>query len=127
MAENAPDRMILIRSKVSAGYHLSESGLKDLQHTFTDWFPRAVYFDLTEDTVSVEVSVRKDFISGKGLLTALFKSEDGTTVKSKEYSQDRLIGATCDYYYKKKARYDGNHEGFDHRIVLYDATPIQRL
>jgi hypothetical protein len=127
MAENAPGRILLIRSKVSPGYHLSESGLKDLQHTFTDWFPRALYADLTDDTVSVDVSVRKDFISGKGLLSASFKGEDGATIKSKEYSQDRLIGSVCDYYDKKKARYDGNHDGYDHRIVCYETKPITGL
>ena len=127
MAENTPERSLLIRSRVSDGYHLSESGLKDLQHVFTDWFPRTIYYDLTDDTVSVDVSVRKDFISGKGMLTVSFKRQDGSVIKSGEYSQDRLIGKSCEYYDKKKAHYDGNRDGFDHRIVLYDTTPISSL
>lgn len=119
MAESVPERSILIRSKLADGYKLSESGAKDLQHVFTDWFPRALYADLTDDTVSVDVSVRRDFLSGKSVFGVAFKRQDGATVKNKEYSQDRMTGTVCEYYDKSKARYDGNRDGFDHRIVVY--------
>ncbi len=124
MADNTAGRTVLIRTRVEPGYQLSESGQKDLQHVFTDWFPRAVYYDLTEDTASVDVAVRKDFMSGKGLFATSFKREDGSVIKNAEYSQDRIIGKSCEFYDKNKSRYDGNREGFDHRLVYYSPTPL---
>ena len=124
MPDNIPDRTVLIRTRVEPGYQLSASGQKDLQHVFTDWFPRALYYDLTEDTASVDVAVRKDFMSGKGLLTTSFKREDGSVIKTAEYSQDRLTGKSCEFYDKNKSRYNGNRDGFDHRIAHYSATPL---
>ena len=55
MAENSSERCLLIRSRLAEGYIFSESSLKHLQHVLTDWFPRAVYADLTDDTVSVDL------------------------------------------------------------------------
>lgn len=126
MAESVPERSILIRSRLETGYTLSESATKGLQHVFTDWFPRALYTDLTDDTVSVDVLVRRDFLSGKSVFSVTFKRQDGSTVKNKEYSQDRMTGTVCDYYDKKSARYDGNRDGFDHRIVVY-ADPMSGI
>ena len=126
MAEESSERCLLIRSRLAEGYNLSESSLKGLQHVFTDLFPRAVYADLTADTVSVDVVVRKDFTSEKGVFSASFKRADGTVIKSKEYLEDRLIGKACPYYNQKKARYDGKRGGFDHRLVYYSTGPTVR-
>ena len=126
MAEECSERCLLIRSRVAESYNLSESNLKGLQHVFTDLFPRAVYADLTDDTVSVDVVVRKDFTSEKGVFSASFKRADGTVIKSKEYLEDRLTGKACPYYNQKKARYDGKRDGFDHRLVYYSTGPTVR-
>ena len=126
MAEESSERCLLIRSRLAEGYNLSESSLKSLQHVFTDLFPRAVYADLTADTVSIDVVVRKDFTSEKGVFGASFKRADGTVIKSKEYLEDRLIGKACPYYNQKKARYDGKRDGFDHRLVYYSTGSIVR-
>jgi hypothetical protein len=122
MTENVSERQIIIRSRMAEGYHLSEVGLKGMQHVFTDWFPRAVYADLTDDTVSIDVVARKDFTSGKSLLTASFKRTDGSAIKSAEYGEERLVGKACQYYDPKKSRYDGKKDGFDQRIVFYAAS-----
>ncbi|HTE16450.1 MAG TPA: hypothetical protein VK642_15360 [Burkholderiales bacterium] len=103
------------------GYHFSASSLKSLQHVLTDWFPAAVYVDLTDDTASVEVVIRKEFASGKGVFNASFIKADGSVIKSKEYAEDRMLGAVCKQYDPKKSRYDGQKEGFDHRLVCYAA------
>ena len=126
MAEESSERCLLIRSRLAEGYSFSESSLKSLQHVFTDLFPRAVYADLTADTVSIDVVVRKDFTSEKGVFSASFKRADSTVIKSKEYLEDRLTGKACPYYNPKKARYDGKRDGFDHRLVYYSTGPTVR-
>ena len=123
MAENIPERCLVIRSRQAEGYHWSEVGLKDLQHVFTDWFPRSVYYDLTDDTARVDVVVRKDFTSGKGVFSASFIRADGSVIKSIEYNEGKLIGRSCAHYDPKKTRYDGKKDGFDHRLVYYTAGP----
>ena len=124
MAESTPERRLIIRSRLAEGYRLSEIGLKDLQHVFTDWFPRAIYEDLTDDTASVDVVVRKDFTSGKFLFSTSFIRADGVVIKGKEYGEDRLLGKVCAYYDRKKTHYEGNKDGFDHRVAYYSARPI---
>ncbi len=129
MAENNPDRQLLIRSRVSDGYQFSASSLKGLQHVLTDWFPRAVYVDLTDDTASVDVVVRKDFMSGKNVFSTSFVRADGSAIKSKEYAEDRMLGKVCEQYDPRKSRYDGQKDGFDHRLVFYaerSVTPMNR-
>lgn len=70
MTLDVPDSQLIIRSKMAEGYQLSEIGLKSLQHLFADWFPRSLYYDLTDDTASVEVVVRNNFSSGKSMFAA---------------------------------------------------------
>ena len=124
MAKNIPDRRLVIRSTLAEGYHWTEVGLNNLQHVFTDWFPRSVYFDLTDDTVRVDVVVRKDFASGKGIFRASFMRADDSVIKSTEYDESKLIGKPCEHYDPKKTRYDGKKDGFDHRLVFYTADPV---
>ena len=125
MTENVAERSILIRSRLAEGYTLSESGVKALQHVFTDWLPRELYYDLTDDTVSVDVIVRRDFLSGKGILESVFKRQDGTQIRKREYLQDRLTGKQCPNYDSKKTKYEGSFDGFDHRRVFF--LPISML
>lgn len=124
MTEQATERSVLIRSRLAEGYTLSESGLKALQHVFTDWLPRALYYDLTDDTVSVDVIVRRDFLTGKGNLESVFKRQDGTQIQKREYLQDRLTGKQCPNYDPKKTKYEGNIGGFDHRRVFFLPTSM---
>lgn len=124
MVENEThDRCLLIRSRLSPGYRLSEFGLKNLQHVLTDWFPRAVYADLTANTVSLDIDVRRDTISGKNTLNVVFKRADGSVVKRAAYPEDRLIGSVCPFYDARKAKYDGKEDGYDRRLVYYTAEP----
>ncbi len=46
MDKNAPERLLVIASRLADQYQLTESGIKNLQHIFTSWFPKVVYFDL---------------------------------------------------------------------------------
>lgn len=118
MAENIPERRLIIRSRLAEGYQLSEIGLKNLQHVLTDWLPRTVYFDLTDDTARVDVVIRKSF-TGKGAFTVSFIRADGTAIKSAEYSEERMLGKVCKPFDPKRTRYDGKSDGFDHRLVIY--------
>jgi hypothetical protein len=127
MAESETnDRCLLIRSRLSGMYQLSEFGMKNLQHVLTDWFPRAVHADLTDDTASVDIEVVRDTFSGRSVLNVVFKDRAGGTIKRAEYPEDRLIGKTCAYYDAKKAKYDGKEEGYDRRLVFYSPVPLQR-
>lgn len=124
MTENIPERSLLIRSRLADGYRLSEVGLKGLQHVFTDWFPRAIYEDLTDDTDRVDVIVRKDFMTGKAVFSVTFVRGDGWVLKTREYAEERLIGKACPHYDQKRTHYEGNKEGFDHRLVYYVAHRV---
>ena len=126
MTENAPERFILFRSRLAEGYSFSESGRKNVQHVFTDWIPRAIYADLTDDTVSVDVDVSRDFASGRSLYNAVLKRSDGSVIKKSSYAEDRLIGKVCPQYNPKKSKYDGNRDGYDHRLVYYDVDALDK-
>jgi len=125
MTEIVTEKSILIRSRLAEGYTLSESGVKALQHVLTDWLPRALYYDLTDDTVSVDLVVQNDYLTGKGRFDASFKRQDGSVIQRREYLQDRLTGKQCPNYDPKKTKYEGNFDGFDHRRVFY--APISML
>ena len=119
------DRRLLVRSRVAEGYQLTELGQKQVQHVFTVWFPRAVYFDLTDDTVAVDVVVRMGRTTGKSLFSTSFKKADGTLIKTVDYDEDRLlVGKPCDSYDQRRSGYFGKKEGFDCRLVFYMAAPV---
>ena len=113
------ERRLIIGSRVAEGYHLTEIGLKNLQHIFTVWFPRAIYPDLTEDTVRVDVVVRMGRTSQRGLYSTTFIKSDGTVLKKIDYDEDRLIGKVCDEYDQLRSGYCGKKDGVDYRIVIY--------
>lgn len=123
MAENNPDRMLLIGSRLADGYQLTESALKNLQHIFTTWFPRAVYPDLTPDTAQVRVIVKRGMITGKNEFVATFLKEDGSEIKRASYDQDRMVGKVCAYYDQSRTKYQGKRDGYDERNVYYVADP----
>ena len=118
MAENISERRLIIRSRMAEGYQLSDSSLKNLQHVLTDWLPRTVYFDLTDDTARVDVIVRRSF-TGKSAFAVSFIRADGTVIKSAEYGEERMLGKVCKAFDPKRTRYDGKNDGFDHRLVVY--------
>jgi hypothetical protein len=123
MTENNPDRQLTIRSRVADGYRFSQNNLKDLQHVLTDWIPRAVYHDLTGDTVRVDVVVRKEYTSERTMFTTSFIRADGSLIKTVEYSEERVVGKACEYFNPKKSHYEGNKDGYDQRLVYYTAAP----
>lgn len=125
MIENNPERCILMRSRQADGYHLSDSGRKNLQHLLTDWIPRAIHGELTHDTVSVDVEITKDYFGGKLAFGVTFKRADDTVIKNATYAEERVIGKVCRYYDPKRAKYDGNRDGYDCRIVQYE-DPLAR-
>ena len=119
MVQSSSERCLLIRSRLAEGFVFSESGVKALQHVLTDWFPRAIYADLTDDTASVDLEVRKDFTSGKNVFSVSFKKADGNVIKKTDYRVEMLTGKRCAYYDQSKSRYAGKKDGFDHRLVYY--------
>jgi hypothetical protein len=122
MAGN-PQRHLLIRSRLAEGYVLSEDALKHMQHVFTVWFPRAVFYDLTDDTVRVDVIVKKGYASGKGVyLTSFFRADD-SVIKTLEYNEDRLLGKVCEHYDQRRGGYYGKKNGFDYRLLFYTMGP----
>lgn len=122
--EYTGDRRIVVRSRVADGYHLTELGLKQLQHVFTDLFPRAVFGDLTEDTVRIDVVVRKGITSGRNVYQASFLRADGSEIKSVEYDEDRLGGKSCESFDQMRSGYCGKKDGYDYRVLMY--TPSLR-
>jgi len=122
MGSNGPDRILIIGSRLVENYQLTASGLKNLQHIFTTWFPRMVYFDLTHDTVRLNVTVRRGMISGKNVFSTSFLRADGSVIKSAEYDEDLMIGKVCAHYDQSKSRYLGKEDGFDCRVAYYKAV-----
>ena len=110
---------LLIRSRLAEGYIQSEDALKHMQHVFTVWFPRAVFFDLTDDTIRVDVIVRKGYTSGKGVYQTSFFRADDSLIKTVDYDEDRLLGKVCEKYDQRRGGYFGKRHGFDYRVVRY--------
>ena len=118
MAQNVSERRLIIRSRMAEDFALSETGLKSLQHLLTDWLPRSVYFDLTDDTVRVDVNVRKSF-TGKFAFDVSFIRSNASVIKKVEYLEEGMLGKVCVPFNPQRTRYDGKHDGFDHRLVIY--------
>lgn len=114
-----PGRHLLISSRLTPGYELTETATKHLQHLFTAWFPRAVYYDLTEDTVRVDVEVKQGNFSKKNLFSTSFLKADGSVSKVAHYDEESIVGKRCDQYDQSKTHYLGKKEGRDYRDVYY--------
>ena len=123
MEGNSTERRLVIRSRLGAGYQLTEIGLKNLQHVFTVWFPRTVYYDLTDDTVRVDIVVRHGWTSGRGVYATSFLRADGSVIKNVEYDEDRFVGKICENYDQSKSGYCGKKDGIDYRMVVYATKP----
>ena len=123
VAGNGLERRLIISSRLADGYQMTAIGLKNLQHVFTVWFPRAVYHDLTDDTVRVDIVVRRGWVSGRAVYTTSFLRADGSVIKKVEYDEDRFLGKVCENYDQTKSGYFGKKNGSDYRIVVYAARP----
>jgi len=106
---------------MATGYHLNEFGRKHLQHVLTDWFPQAIYGDLTAETVRVDVIVRHSSMD-RNIYTAAFLKGDGSVTKTIDYAEGRLISAKCPNYDKQRSGYCGTKDGADFRLVTYTAN-----
>lgn len=120
------ERRIILRTRVADDYQLTKVGLKHLQHVFTVWFPQAVFDDLTDDTVGVDVVVRKGRVSGRSVYSASFAREDGSVIKTKDYDEDRITGKVCKSYDLRGSEYLGEVGGFDYRNLLYIIRPTTK-
>ena len=120
------ERRIILRTRVADGYHLTNIGLKHLQHVFTVWFPQAVFDDLTDDTVGVDVVVKKGHASGRSVYSASFARADGSVIKTKDYDEDRITGKVCKSYDLRGSEYLGEVGGFDYRNLLYTIRPTTK-
>jgi len=114
--------MLVIGWRLAERYQLTEAGIKNLQHIFTTWFPRVVYFDLTDDTAKVNVTVRRGVISGKNVFSTSFLRTDGSVIKTAEYDEDRMVGRVCTQYDQAKSSFLGTKDGFDCRIAYYKSA-----
>jgi len=104
---------------MAQGYQLNEAANKHLQHVFMVWFPRALYRDLTDDTVRVDVIVRKGTISERNVYSTRFVRGDGSLIKMIDYDEDRLTGAQCPSYDQLRSGYCGSKDGADFRLIVY--------
>ncbi|MGH8662003.1 MAG: hypothetical protein ACREUB_09610 [Burkholderiales bacterium] len=107
-------------------YRLTQLELKRLQRVFTDWFPGAVFNDLTRDTVRVDVVVRKGRISGQSVYNASFVNADGSVIKKTDYDEDRITGKVCESYDPGRSAYFGKKDGFDYRNLFYSIRPTTK-
>ena len=112
-------RQVLIRSSLAEGVRLTQLGQKQLQHVLTDWFPRAVYADLTDDVVRLDVVVRHGRTSGKNVYATTFLRADGSVAKTVDYDEDRLSGKVCVNYDPLRSGYCGEKDGLHFRVVSY--------
>jgi hypothetical protein len=120
------ERRIVLRTRVADDYHLTQLELKRLQRVFTDWFPGAVFDDLTRDTVRVDVVVRRGRISGRSVYNASFVNADGSVIKKTDYDEDRITGKVCASYDPRRSAYFGKKDGFDYRNVIYTMRPTTK-
>jgi hypothetical protein len=116
-------RRIMLRTRVAEGYDLTPLQLKHLQHVFTAWFPAAVFDELTDDTVRVDVVVRKGHVSRRSVYNSSFVRADGSVIKTRDYDEDRLTGKVCQSYDRRHTEYLGKKDGFDCRNLLYTIRP----
>ncbi len=119
MSDESAERLLIIRSRVIERQHFSEYNLTSVQHILIDWFPRAIFRDLTSDTVSVDVSVQKEYGGGKLQFATVFFRGDGTEISRKTYVETHIQGAICFSYDPKNSCFLGNKEGYDWREVIY--------
>ena len=120
------ERHVVLRTRVAEGYELTQLELKRLQRVFTDWFPGAVYTDLTRDTVRIDVVVRRGRLSGQSVYNASFVNRDGSVAKNADYDEDRITGKVCANYDPRRSGYFGKKDGFDYRTVSYTLRPIPK-
>jgi hypothetical protein len=120
------ERRIVLRTSVADDYQLTDLELKRLQRVFTDWFPGAVFNDLTRDTVRVDVVVKKGRLTGQSVYNASFVNADGSVVKNTNYDEDRITGKVCASYDPGRSGYFGKKDGFDYRNVLYTVKPAAK-
>ena len=113
------ERRLIISSRVAEGYILNETARKNLQHVLTVYFPKAVFFDLTDDTVRVDIEIKVGTISGRNMLNTSFLNADGSLIKRIEYDEDRIKGKVCEHYEQSRSGYYGNKDGIDYRVVFY--------
>ena len=117
------ERRIVLRHRVADDYQLTKLELKRLQHVFTDWFPGVVFSDLTDDTVRVDVVVRKGNLSGQSVYNTSFLKADGSVIKVAYYDEDRFTGKVCKSYDPGRSGYFGQKDGFHYRNLLYTIKP----
>ncbi len=125
-ARQVIERRIILRTRVVDDYQLTKIGLKHLHHVFTVWLPAAIFDDLTDDTVGVDVVVRKGHASGRSVYSASFARADDSVIKTKDYDEDRITGKVCRSYDLRGSQYLGEAGGFDHRLLLYTIRPATR-
>jgi len=116
-------KSITLRTRVAEGYDLTDLQLKHLQHVFTVWFPAVVFKDLTDDTVRLDVVVRKGNLSRQSVYNTSFVRADGSIIKTANYDEDRITGRVCADYDLRRGEYLGKKDGFDCRSLFYRALP----
>jgi hypothetical protein len=125
-ASHIIERRVMLRSRVADGYELTRIGLQHLQHIFTVWYPAAIFNDLTEDTVRVDVVVKKGNLSRQSVYSTTFVSADGSVIKTANYDEDRITGKVCKSYNLKRSGYFGKKNGFDYRNLIYEIRPTAK-
>ena len=115
----------MLRTRVADGYRLTELELNHLQHVFTLSFPGTIFGDLTDDTVRVDVVVRKGHVSGRNVYGASFVRTDGSVIKTTDYDEDRLTGKVCESYDRRRSGYLGKKDGFDCRNLFYTIRAVK--
>jgi hypothetical protein len=117
------ERRIVLRHRVAEDYALTRLEQDRLQHVFTDWFPGVVFPDLTDNTVRVDVVVRKGNLSGRSVYNTSFVGPDGSVIKVAYYDEDRFSGKVCNSYDPGRSGYFGQKDGFHYRNLLYTIKP----
>ena len=89
-----------------------------IRHVIRDWFPEAVFDDLTDDTTRLDVVVRKGLLTNRNVYGTSFYRADGSLIKKQDYDEDRLFGRTRVHHDRKADTFVGRVYGADVRIVV---------
>jgi len=125
METKAPERRLFIIFSLDKGFFnkteansLVTYAESHIRHVIRDWFPEAVFDDLTDDTTRLDVVVRKGLLTNRNVYGTSFYRADGSLIKKQDYDEDRLFGRTRVHHDRKADTFVGRVYGADVRIVV---------
>ena len=125
MEKNSLERRLFICFSLDSGFFnetATESTITysetHVRHVIRDWLTEAVFGDLTDDTIRLDVVVRKGHVTNRNVYGTSFYIPDGSLIKKKDYDEDRLVGHARVHHDKNADKFIGRIYGVDVRLVV---------